>query len=51
MRKAERYFKTKKPGVAIARAIEMAAEAQELAELLRAAGQRFRDGDFDERLL
>jgi hypothetical protein len=49
MRKAQRYFGTKQPGVAIARAIEMAAEAQELAEALRAGGT-LNPEDFDERL-
>jgi hypothetical protein len=48
---AERYFDTRRPGVAIARAIEMAAEAQELAEAIRAAGDTLRDTDFDERML
>jgi hypothetical protein len=51
MRKAQRYFRTSKPGVAIARAIEMAAEAQELAEALRRVAGAARDSDFDERLL
>jgi hypothetical protein len=50
MRKAQRYFGTRQPGVAIARAIDLAAEAQELAEALESSGG-LRRTDFDERLL
>lgn len=50
MKKAQRFFGTKRPGVAIARAIEMAAEAQELADALR-SGSALCDRDFDERML
>jgi hypothetical protein len=50
MRKAQRYFGTSQAGVAIARAIDLIAEAQDLAEALESSAG-LRRSDFDARLL